>query len=402
MLLDPLVFRNGVRARNRAWLAPMATQQSAEDGSLTDEDLRWLEMRARGGFGVVETGAAHVALDGQAWPGELGVFDDRLLPGLRRLASALAHHGSLGVVQIFHGGLHAPRKLTGETAWSASAYEAPGMERAQPATEEDSTRVMGQFRGAAERCNEAGFAGVAETNPFQIISGFSAGAINGVWLAAHGESFDTVTQNMWNAWAHLTVQQIYEANAMKLIGLGSRWLKELSFGGFLGESKMTFLLDTSPLASFLSSHINFNAIQKQILTGNLYAISTSATDYKTGRSVTFFEGASDIQPWLRANRIGKPARVGVDHVMASASIPIFFPPVEIDKAYYGDGMIRLNAPLSSVIHMGAERILFVGMQGPAPSVLEQIQVRTRRRNFQSETFSAPYSRDSSLIPLKPI
>ncbi len=160
MLLDPLVFRNGVRARNRAWLAPMATQQSAEDGSLTDEDLRWLEMRARGGFGVVETGAAHVALDGQAWPGELGVFDDRLLPGLRRLASALAHHGSLGVVQIFHGGLHAPRKLTGETAWSASAYEAPGMERAQPATEEDSTRVMGQFRGAAERCNEAGFAGV--------------------------------------------------------------------------------------------------------------------------------------------------------------------------------------------------------------------------------------------------
>jgi len=160
MILDPLVFRNGTRARNRAWLAPMTNQQSHPDGSLSDDELRWLEMRARGGFGVVETCAAHVALDGQGWPGALGVYDDRLLPGLRRLAAALAGHGALGVVQLFHGGLRSPRSLTGVAPLSATAYEVPGTERARAATETDITRIIGQFRDAAARCSMAGFAGV--------------------------------------------------------------------------------------------------------------------------------------------------------------------------------------------------------------------------------------------------
>jgi len=160
MLLDPFVFRGGARARNRIWLAPMTNQQSHDDGSLSDDELRWLEMRARGGFGVVETCAAHVALDGQTWPGELGVFDDRLLPGLRRLATALTRHDALGVVQIFHGGLRSPAAITGHPAWSATAFQVPGLERARAATENDLTRVIGEFRDAAVRCNAAGFAGV--------------------------------------------------------------------------------------------------------------------------------------------------------------------------------------------------------------------------------------------------
>lgn len=160
MILNPLVFRNGARACNRAWLAPMTNQQSHDDGSLSDDELRWLEMRARGGFGVVETCAAHVALDGQGWPGALGVYDDRLLPGLRRLASALTEHGALGIVQLFHGGLRSPRSLTGLAPLSATAFEAPGIERARAATETDITRIIGQFRDAAARCSMAGFAGV--------------------------------------------------------------------------------------------------------------------------------------------------------------------------------------------------------------------------------------------------
>jgi 2,4-dienoyl-CoA reductase-like NADH-dependent reductase (Old Yellow Enzyme family) len=160
MLLEPLPFRNGVCARNRAWLAPMTNQQSHDDGSLSDDELRWLEMRARGGFGVVETCAAHVATDGQGWPGALGVYDDRLLPGLRRLASALAGHGALGVAQLFHGGLRSPRALTGQAPWSATAYIAPGTECARAATEQDIARVINQFRDAAARCSTAGFAGV--------------------------------------------------------------------------------------------------------------------------------------------------------------------------------------------------------------------------------------------------
>ncbi len=155
MLYEPLTFHNGVAARNRTWLAPMTNQQAHEDGSLSDDELRWLEMRARGGFGVIETCAAHVALDGQAWPGELGVYDDRLLPGLRRLASAIGATGALGIVQLFHGGVRASSQLTGQPTWSASAIE-----DAREATPDDISRVIGQFRDAAARAHAAGVHGV--------------------------------------------------------------------------------------------------------------------------------------------------------------------------------------------------------------------------------------------------
>jgi 2,4-dienoyl-CoA reductase-like NADH-dependent reductase (Old Yellow Enzyme family) len=160
MLFEPLRFRNGVRARNRAWLAPMTNQQSHEDGSLSNEELRWLELRAQGGFGVVETCAAHVALDGQGWPGALGVYDDRLSPGLGRLAAMFAREGALGIVQLFHGGLRSPQTLTRTVPWSASDHRGPGVEHARAATEEDLARVVGQFRDAAVRCSGAGLAGV--------------------------------------------------------------------------------------------------------------------------------------------------------------------------------------------------------------------------------------------------
>ena len=160
MLFDSLQFRNGVQARNRAWLAPLTNMQSAPDGTLSDDELHFLELRAEGGFGVVETCAAHVALDGQGWPGELGVYDDHLLPGLTRLASTLRRAGALPLVQLFHGGLRAPSKLTGQAPWSASAVEEPGAEAARAASEEDIARAIAQFRAAAVRAHAAGFGGV--------------------------------------------------------------------------------------------------------------------------------------------------------------------------------------------------------------------------------------------------
>ena len=159
-LLTPLRFPNGVTAKNRAWLAPMTNLQSHDDGSLSDDELHWLTLRARGGFAVVETCAAHVAEDGQAWRGELGVFADRLLPGLARLAGTLADCGALGIVQLFHGGLRADPQLTGGTTWSASATEESGLSVPRPATEVDIRGVIGRFRDAAVRANAAGFAGV--------------------------------------------------------------------------------------------------------------------------------------------------------------------------------------------------------------------------------------------------
>ena len=160
-VLEPFTFpRTGHIAKNRLVLAAMTNMQSHDDGTLGDDELAWLV--ARGGFGVVTTCAAHVAKDGQGWDGELGVFDDAHLPGLTRLSAALRAEGALSWVQIFHGGVRAPSRLTGQQPMSASAFEldAPGFERPRAATEEDIERTIGAFGAAARRCAEAGFDGV--------------------------------------------------------------------------------------------------------------------------------------------------------------------------------------------------------------------------------------------------
>ncbi len=153
--LDPLAFRTGLTARNRVALAALTNKQSHADGSLGEDEFRWLCSRADGGYGLVFTCAAHVALDGQSWPGELGIYDDALLPGLTRLAAAMRERGVASLVQIFHGGLRADRAVSGVEPWSASAGEGH-----RAATEHDIHRVVRQFADAAQRAQRAGFHGV--------------------------------------------------------------------------------------------------------------------------------------------------------------------------------------------------------------------------------------------------
>jgi 2,4-dienoyl-CoA reductase-like NADH-dependent reductase (Old Yellow Enzyme family) len=140
----------------------MTNQQSNLDGSLHDDELRWLARRADGGFGVIETCAAHVTRDGQSWEGQLGTFSDELLPGLTRLASTLREKKSFSLVQLFHGGVRSPSSITGGQPISASAFteERPGFETPRAASEEDIARLIGAFRDAAVRCHRAGFDGV--------------------------------------------------------------------------------------------------------------------------------------------------------------------------------------------------------------------------------------------------
>lgn len=157
MLFSPLVLREGVVSRNRIWLAPLTNMQSHADGSLSDDELRFLSMRATGGFGLVETCAAHVAQDGKAWPGELGVHDDAMIPGLTRLAAALRAGGALASVQLFHGGLRASEEVSGLPIWSASAYEEGVVTLPRAGTEEDIAGAIEAFARAAERCAKAGF-----------------------------------------------------------------------------------------------------------------------------------------------------------------------------------------------------------------------------------------------------
>ncbi len=154
-LFDRLAFRNGISAKNRVALAPMTNRQSHDDGTLGDDELTWLARRADGDFGIVATCAAHVAKDGQGWPGELGVFDDAHIPGLRTLATALHGRGALAFAQIFHGGVRADASVSGTRPWSA--IEGGG---ARAATEDDIHRVIGEFADAAARAHRAGMDGV--------------------------------------------------------------------------------------------------------------------------------------------------------------------------------------------------------------------------------------------------
>jgi 2,4-dienoyl-CoA reductase-like NADH-dependent reductase (Old Yellow Enzyme family) len=162
MLFSPLTLRSAAGAapavvsKNRVWLAPLTNMQSHADGTLGEDELRFLGMRADGGFGLVETCAAHVAQDGKAWPGELGVHDDAMLPGLTRLAARLHAGGALASVQLFHGGLRAEPKVSGLSAWSASAFDEGGAV-AREGTEDDIERTIEAFAAAAVRCEKAGF-----------------------------------------------------------------------------------------------------------------------------------------------------------------------------------------------------------------------------------------------------
>jgi len=162
VLFQPLKLRCGLVIPNRIALAAMTNLQSQPDGLLAEDEYTWLARRADGEFGLIATCAAYVALDGKAWPGELGVDRDACLPGLTRLATRLAARGMTAMVQLFHGGVRADPALTGEPTWSASTWteDTPGFEPPRVASIDDITRVIDQFAAAAARCEAAGFNGV--------------------------------------------------------------------------------------------------------------------------------------------------------------------------------------------------------------------------------------------------
>ncbi|MBX7043784.1 MAG: tRNA-dihydrouridine synthase [Ignavibacteria bacterium] len=163
-LFSQYVFKSsGKVSQNRIALAPMTNLQSNDDGTLGEDEYNFLVRRAREGFGLIFTCASHVTADGQGWKGELGIFDDKHLPGLTRLAQGIHECGSLGIVQIFHGGARSPEALTGKQPWSASAHTimSGGKElKVREATSEDIEAVIESFVKAAERAYKAGFDGI--------------------------------------------------------------------------------------------------------------------------------------------------------------------------------------------------------------------------------------------------
>lgn len=206
--------------------------------------------------------------------------------------------------------------------------------------------------------------GNSESNPFSIYTGVSAGAINSSFLAAQAGELKDAVRELCNFWEGLEVSNVFRTDASSLSRIALGWIKDLSFGGMLKSSQSTYLLDFSPLRDFLGSKIDFSLIHKKAIEQQLHGVALSATNYTTGTSVTFYEGHESIDPWMRSSRIGLRADLTMDHLMASCAIPIFFSPIEIENVPYGDGGLRLTAPLSPAIHLGAEKVLAIGIRHP--------------------------------------
>lgn len=203
-------------------------------------------------------------------------------------------------------------------------------------------------------------------SPFPIVVGASAGAINGTMIAAGSGDFGSATRRLADLWANLRVNDVFRTDLLTL-GMGAaRWLRDLSLGGVLGGGGACALLDASPLEGFLGQHLRLEGIRRSITDGHLYAVAIAATSYHSGRSFIFVEGRPGHPVWIKSRRVVRSVELSLDHVRASAAIPIVFPPVAIRSAgtetYFGDGGLRQVTPLSPAIRLGAQRVLAVGVR----------------------------------------
>lgn len=198
------------------------------------------------------------------------------------------------------------------------------------------------------------------TTPFPIICGTSAGAINATTIATHADRFRTGVCRLEYMWKNLSVHSIYRAATLDIFKSAAHWILSFVVGG-LGRRNPRSLLDNAPLAAMLQRLLRFDDMQRCINSGVLEALSITCSGYGSGQSVSFFQGQPYLQPWLRANRVGARAELTVDHLLASAAIPFVFPPIALNREFFCDGTIRQSAPLSPAVHLGAEKILVVGV-----------------------------------------
>jgi len=212
-------------------------------------------------------------------------------------------------------------------------------------------------------------------NPFPVICGTSAGAINAAGLAVSARNFHEGVGRLVSVWENSHVDQVYRSDPIGVFGNSARWLASLLFSG-LGKHNAVSMLDNSPFAQLLERSMPLRAIQKNIQAGALHALGITAWGYTSGQSVTFYQGAESIVPWKRVRRVGIASRIGIEHLMASSAIPFLFPAIKLHREYFGDGSMRQLAPISSALHLGAERVLVIGVRKADEALPERVKVES--------------------------
>lgn len=202
--------------------------------------------------------------------------------------------------------------------------------------------------------------------PFEIITGASAGAINGAAIAGRSERLHEGTQHLAELWAGLTAKQVYRTDLRAMAGNVARFASDATLGRLGGGGRVQALLDAAPLRRLLNRELHLNGIARAVADRRLYALAVTATGYHSGKSYTFIQGRGGHPLWRKSRRIALSADVTVDHVCASAAIPLVFPPVALSTgdamAWFGDGAMRLTNPLSPAIRLGAKRVLAIGIR----------------------------------------
>ncbi|MGH8287698.1 MAG: patatin-like phospholipase family protein [Steroidobacteraceae bacterium] len=198
-------------------------------------------------------------------------------------------------------------------------------------------------------------------NPFPVIVGTSAGAVAACVLAAEAHRWRRAVAGLERVWANFRTGQVFHVDPVHMLRASTHWMLALLSGGLV-LSPPKALLDNSPLRHLLATNVDCASIHRSIVRGHLHGFALCATSYATGHSVAFFDGRESIPEWTRSQRMGRRTELTLDHLMASASIPLLFPPLCIGREYFGDGAMRQLNPLSPAIHLGADRLLIIGVR----------------------------------------
>jgi NTE family protein len=198
-------------------------------------------------------------------------------------------------------------------------------------------------------------------NPFPIIVGTSAGAVSAAVIASEAYQWQHAVASLERVWADFHVQQVFRVDTLSMMRSGLHWLLSLISGGVLLPPPLA-LFDNSPLRKLLAENIRWANLQRSIDHGDLQALALCATGYGSAASIAFIQGGDNITEWARQQRIGRRTTLQLDHVMASLGVPFLFPPVQLGDEYFGDGAQRQLWPLSPAIHLGAERLLVIGVR----------------------------------------
>ena len=205
------------------------------------------------------------------------------------------------------------------------------------------------------------------SNPFGVICGTSAGAINAAALASHSDDFDGAVQRLAAVWRQFRAEQVYRADSLGVIRTGAAWLTMMSIGWVINrfrKARPRSLLDNQPLAGLLVDAVPLQRLPQLLRQRHLHALAITASGYGSGEHVTFYQSASAIQPLTRTQRVAVATELTYQHLLASSAIPFVFPATELPRGdqteWFGDGSIRQVAPISPAIHLGAQRLLVIG------------------------------------------